>query len=133
MSSEIPTLLTTFLFRESRRRLKGYFVAGSQVEKLPALLVESGAVYCAIWVSCIHYTSCSLSRAERHNQVVVVAFQASQYKWWYVQLPPKSPAERRFLDVLAMLMNGAPVPVTVSLFVPILLDSGAHSPPFESC
>ena len=42
------------ILRESRRRLQGYFVAkvgGSQVEKLLALLIESGAIYSAIWVS----------------------------------------------------------------------------------
>ena len=39
---------------EARRRLWGYLVAGgagsAQVQKLLALLVESGALYCAIWV-----------------------------------------------------------------------------------
>ena len=42
------------LLRESRKRLRGYFVGGSvasQVEKLFALLIESGAIYCALWVS----------------------------------------------------------------------------------
>ena len=42
------------LVRESRKRLHGYFVGGSvasQVEKLFALLVESGAIYCALWAS----------------------------------------------------------------------------------
>ena len=37
--------------RKSRRRLKGYLVAGSPTEKLFALLIESGAVYCTLWVS----------------------------------------------------------------------------------
>lgn len=40
--------------RKSRKRLRGYFVGGSiasQVEKLIALLIESGAIYSALWVS----------------------------------------------------------------------------------
>lgn len=41
-------------FRELRKNLKGYLVTGSQVEKLLALLLESGAIYCAIWVSHTH-------------------------------------------------------------------------------
>ena len=44
----------TDISRESRRRLKKYLAAStqaSQVEKLFSLLIESGAVYSAIWVS----------------------------------------------------------------------------------
>lgn len=51
MAGMIRTALIAIVIRESRRRLKGYLVSGSQVEKLLALLVESGAVYCAMWVS----------------------------------------------------------------------------------
>ena len=44
-------------FRQSRARLKGYLVAkvgGSQLEKLLSLLIESGAIYSAIWVCGLH-------------------------------------------------------------------------------
>ena len=40
--------------RQSRRNLRRYFVTGpraSQVEKVFSLLVESGMIYCALWVS----------------------------------------------------------------------------------
>lgn len=49
----MTTRLIMVLLRQLRRRLRGYLVAkfgGSQVEKLLAVLIESGAVYCAIWV-----------------------------------------------------------------------------------
>ena len=42
-------------------------MAGSQVEKLFVLLIESGAVYCAIWVSQPHFTS-GLSSMEIVNK-----------------------------------------------------------------
>ena len=58
-SSIIVATLTEVL-RESRRRLKGYLVAGSQVEKLLALLLESGAIYCGIWVCSVHFPSLGL-------------------------------------------------------------------------
>ena len=47
----------TIVSRKCRRRLKGYLAAkvgGSQVAKVFAILVESGAFYCAIWVSVRH-------------------------------------------------------------------------------
>ena len=47
-------LLITILSRQWRRHLKGYIVSGSRVEKLLALLIESGAAYCALWVSGPH-------------------------------------------------------------------------------
>ena len=47
--------LTTIFHRQWRRHLKGYLVSGSQVEKLLALLIESGAAYCALWVSHLHH------------------------------------------------------------------------------
>ena len=50
-----PRMLTTSLRREQRRHLKGFLISGSQVEKLLILLMESGAAYCALWVSGLHY------------------------------------------------------------------------------
>lgn len=47
--------------RQSRRRLRHYFCMGSrtsQVQKLLSLLIESGAVYSALWVSVSCATSC---------------------------------------------------------------------------
>ena len=44
-------------YRQSRRSLKRYIVTGamvSQTEKVLSLLVESGAIYSAIWVSFVH-------------------------------------------------------------------------------
>ena len=46
----------TYLLRQSRKRIRGYFVGGSvasQVEKLFSLLIESGAIYSALWASCL--------------------------------------------------------------------------------
>ncbi|KAI1795718.1 hypothetical protein LXA43DRAFT_1080150 [Ganoderma leucocontextum] len=54
----LATLLVAYKAWESRRRLGGYLVAkigGSQVEKLLALLVESGAMYSAIWAVVVAY------------------------------------------------------------------------------
>ncbi|KAI1791474.1 hypothetical protein LXA43DRAFT_889216 [Ganoderma leucocontextum] len=47
------TVLVGYKAWEARRRLRQYIVAGpvaSQVEKVFALLLESGAAYCALWV-----------------------------------------------------------------------------------
>lgn len=48
----------TVVSRTSRMRLKGYLVAKaggpSRAEKLFSILIESGTVYCAIWVSVLH-------------------------------------------------------------------------------
>lgn len=55
LKNHTSSAMETDLFcRVSRRVLKRYVVAGttaSQVEKVLSLLVESGALYCAIWVS----------------------------------------------------------------------------------
>ncbi|KAM5535101.1 hypothetical protein V8D89_011187 [Ganoderma adspersum] len=84
------TLLVGYKAWESRRRLRGYFVAGtraSQVEKLFSLLIESGAIYCAIWV-------------------IVVAWQGWEYK-----PDSPSPAVVRFLDRFGLIFQGALVPL----------------------
>ena len=119
--------LTALSFRESRKRLRGCLVVGSQVGKVLLLLFESGAVYCAIWVSFVHSAAIrtgtvhqQLSKHNR-NQGTVLAFQTSLYELWNTpQLSPKSPAERRFLDIYAIFMNGALVPVIVSLKLLVL-------------
>ncbi|KAI1781837.1 hypothetical protein LXA43DRAFT_597966, partial [Ganoderma leucocontextum] len=93
----LATLLVGYKAWESRRRLRGYLVAGgSQVEKLFALLVESGAVYCAIWG-------------------VVVAYQFTGY------IPSNLTAvELSFVDVFSVLFNGALVPV-VAIYPTIII------------
>ncbi|PIL28050.1 hypothetical protein GSI_09802 [Ganoderma sinense ZZ0214-1] len=89
-TNTLATLLVGYKAWESRRRLRGYFVAGtraSQVEKLFSLLIESGAVYSAIWA-------------------VVVAWQAGEYK-------PSSPSPSmvRFLDIFGLVVQSALLPI----------------------
>ena len=55
----VPNAADNHFSRQSRKRFKGYIVAkigGSQVEKLLLLLIESGAIYSAIWVSVVRYS-----------------------------------------------------------------------------
>ena len=102
----------------------GYLVAGgagsAQVQKLLALLVESGALYCAIWVrpcppsllliSGRVYSS-GLTRATRtHMQGVVVAFQTGEYR---VGHPAATPVTAGFLTVFNVFMAGGLVPLIV--------------------
>ncbi|KAI1786143.1 hypothetical protein LXA43DRAFT_1034827 [Ganoderma leucocontextum] len=90
----LATLLVGCKAWESRRRLRGYLAAqrrgsGSQVQKLLALLIESGAVYCAIWG-------------------VVVAFQIGEY---HVGDPESTPVADGFLSVFNVVVSGAIVPL----------------------
>ena len=52
---DLTRMLKTIFHRQWRRHLKGYLVSSSQVEKLLILLMESGAAYCALWVSGLHH------------------------------------------------------------------------------
>ncbi|KAM5536427.1 hypothetical protein V8D89_009863 [Ganoderma adspersum] len=86
----LATSLIGYKAWQMRRRLRGYLVAkigGSQVEKLFAVLIESGAVYCAIWA-------------------VVVVFQVAEYN----ATMALGPARASFLDILSVFMGGAVVP-----------------------
>ncbi|PIL26825.1 hypothetical protein GSI_11086 [Ganoderma sinense ZZ0214-1] len=73
---------------ESRRRLREYLVAkvgGSSVEKLLALLIESGAIYSAIWL-------------------VVVIFQVGEYKYFNTS-DSISRKEYHFLYIFSLIMD----------------------------
>ncbi|PIL28079.1 hypothetical protein GSI_09832 [Ganoderma sinense ZZ0214-1] len=88
----MATLLVATKAWQSRRRFKGYLVAkvgGSQVEKLLTLLIESGAIYSAIWL-------------------VIVIFQISEYQYWDIttSLLPN----QRFMDYFGIFLNGVLVP-----------------------
>ncbi|KAM5536435.1 hypothetical protein V8D89_009871 [Ganoderma adspersum] len=79
----LATSLIGYKAWQMRRRLRGYLVAnfgGSQVEKLFAVLIESGAVYCAIWVA-------------EYNATMALG-----------------PARESFLDIFRVFMSGAVVP-----------------------
>ncbi|PIL25996.1 hypothetical protein GSI_11750 [Ganoderma sinense ZZ0214-1] len=92
----LATALVAYKAWESRRRLRGYLIAkagGSQVEKFLALLVESGAIYSAIWA-------------------VVVAYQFAQYKYTNT-FTSISTTETGFIDTFGAIMSGALVPVIV--------------------
>ncbi|KAM5535321.1 hypothetical protein V8D89_011006 [Ganoderma adspersum] len=92
-TNALATLLVACKAWESRRRLWGYLLAGgpgrAQVQKLFALLVESGALYCAIWG-------------------VVVAFQTGEYR---VGHPAATPVTAGFLNVFNVFMAGGLVPL----------------------
>ncbi|KAI1784824.1 hypothetical protein LXA43DRAFT_190553, partial [Ganoderma leucocontextum] len=75
---------------QSRRTLKRYVVTGpmvSQTEKVFSLLIESGAIYCALWV-------------------MVLAWQAGTYMGmgWIA-------GDNSFWDIFNVIMNGALVPL----------------------
>ncbi|KAI1791468.1 hypothetical protein LXA43DRAFT_430451 [Ganoderma leucocontextum] len=95
----LATLLVGYKAWESRRRLRGYLVAGgSQVEKLFALLIESGAVYCAIWG-------------------IVVAYEIIAYD----SIPSNMPAVGfSFFDIFSILFDGALAPV-VTIYPTIII------------
>lgn len=92
----------------------------SQTEKVLSLLVESGAIYCAIWVSLIQVHPREVNRdLISWLQVLVVACQAGVYF--------RNPANqcgatdcqsdyyRSFWYIFGVTMNGALVPVIVRL------------------
>ncbi|PIL28972.1 hypothetical protein GSI_09019 [Ganoderma sinense ZZ0214-1] len=88
----VATILIGVKAWESRKRLRGYLVAGpraAQVEKLFALLIESGALYSALWV-------------------VIVGFQVGQYR--FIQTASLDYQEG-FFDIVGVIMNGCLVPL----------------------
>ncbi|PIL29565.1 hypothetical protein GSI_08201 [Ganoderma sinense ZZ0214-1] len=100
----LATLLVAYKAWESRRRLWGHFVVGgtrAQVQQLLALLVESGAVYCALWG-------------------VVVAFQVGEHGVGHPASTPVTDTTDGFLNVFNVFMSGGLVP---------LIHSQAHRDP----
>ncbi|PIL28058.1 hypothetical protein GSI_09810 [Ganoderma sinense ZZ0214-1] len=104
----VATCLIAYKAWMSRRSLRGYMVAkygGSQIEKLFAILIESGAVYCAIWS-------------------VVVAYQVSTYH--YNRTLKAGPgSEVRFLEVFGVVMNSILIPMIAiyPMFIIVLVAS----------
>ncbi|KAM5536425.1 hypothetical protein V8D89_009861, partial [Ganoderma adspersum] len=98
----LATCLVSCKVWYSRRRLKGYFMAkigGSPVEKLLTLLVESGAIYSAIWS-------------------VIVAFQVRHYR--DVNSLRLSTQESSFLDYFGVMMNGGLIPA-IAIYPTIII------------
>ncbi|KAM5536418.1 hypothetical protein V8D89_009854 [Ganoderma adspersum] len=98
----LGTLLVAYKAWQSRTRLKRYFGMGSrtsQVQKLLSLLVESGALYCALWA-------------------VVVAFQVANLNNNYLSetLHPMS----RFVNVFGLIANGALIPL-IAIYPAIII------------
>ncbi|PIL28973.1 hypothetical protein GSI_09020 [Ganoderma sinense ZZ0214-1] len=88
----VSTLLVGFKALRSWKRLRGYIVAGpraSQVKKLFALIIESGALYFAFWV-------------------VVVSFQIGKYVFMQTENPKY---EEGFFDVFGVAIDGSLVPL----------------------
>ncbi|PIL28063.1 hypothetical protein GSI_09815 [Ganoderma sinense ZZ0214-1] len=85
--------------------------------KLFAILIESGAVYCAIWLS-------DERALTRKNQSLIVAYQISDYDF-NRNLGPASDAEVAFLDVFGVIINGALVPIIAiyPIFIIVLVAS----------
>ncbi|KAM5536751.1 hypothetical protein V8D89_009590 [Ganoderma adspersum] len=102
MSLSTNNLIATLLvaYKASRRRFRGYLSGRSQVGKLFALLIESGAIYCAMWV-------------------LVVTFQTAENEWdiwsWSEDSSTNggvaSAAGRTFLDIFGVVFGGTVVPV----------------------
>ena len=85
------------------------------MEKLFALLIESGVIYSAIWVSLLRRSLIVCTCAElfiRCSQAVVVAFQFYQYKYSHT-FSTISTTEYGFMDTFGAIMSGALVPVIV--------------------
>ncbi|PIL32081.1 hypothetical protein GSI_06786 [Ganoderma sinense ZZ0214-1] len=104
------TLLVAYKAWRSRRRLGQYLMAkvgGSQVEKLMALLVESGIIYSVILVNTLHL------RVDAYNQAVVLAYQVCEFRYIsqdYSNPTPSTAEEYRFLSILGVVVIGAFVP-----------------------
>ena len=83
------------------------------MQKLLALLVESGAIYCSIWVRFSYFWLVYEPQADdanqSHSQVVIVAFQIRYYRLAIGTIPTIS----SFLDVFNVFMTGALVPAIV--------------------
>ncbi|KAM5529994.1 hypothetical protein V8D89_016339 [Ganoderma adspersum] len=110
----VATLLIAYKAWTARRRLRGYFVAkagGSQAEKLFAILIESGVVYCAIWA-------------------VVVSYQVTNYDYNHsTSWLPGPDSEVHFLDMFGVIMNGALVPVVAiypMLIIVLVASNKSH-------
>ena len=108
--SSMPCLRLTGLSREARMRLRQYIVAGpvaSQMEKVFALLVESGAVYCAIWV-CLPSGDCEYQCAD-FVKAIVVAWQIGDYQ----KEVETNAGNNSFWDIFGLIINSALVPLIV--------------------
>ncbi|PIL28054.1 hypothetical protein GSI_09806 [Ganoderma sinense ZZ0214-1] len=96
----------------ARRCLRGYFVAktgSSQAEKLFAILIESGAVYCSIWT-------------------VIVAYQVTKY-YTNNTFSPESKSEVSFLSIFGVIMSGMFVPVIAiypTLIIVLVASNRSH-------
>ncbi len=89
----------------------------SQVQKIFALLIESGALYSALWVGTIPRASrtCIISKQaliESNQQVLIVAFQISEYVYSKGG-SAMSADESRFLGILNVIVHGVLIPAIV--------------------
>ncbi|PIL26704.1 hypothetical protein GSI_11231 [Ganoderma sinense ZZ0214-1] len=94
------TVLVGYKAWEARRRLRQYIVAGpvaSQMEKVFALLVESGAAYCALWA-------------------VVVAWQIGDYQ---TEVETNA-GNNTFWDIFGVIINDALVPL-IAIYPTIII------------
>ncbi|KAM5536749.1 hypothetical protein V8D89_009588 [Ganoderma adspersum] len=94
------TVLVGYKAWEARRRLREYIVAGpmaSQMEKVFALLVESGAAYCALWA-------------------VVVAWQIGDYQ----KIVETNSGNNTFWDIFDVIIKGALVPL-IAIYPTIII------------
>ncbi|PIL28060.1 hypothetical protein GSI_09812 [Ganoderma sinense ZZ0214-1] len=99
----LATLLVGWKAWESRTRLRGYFVGGSitsQIEKLFALLIESGAIYCAFWI----------------RIAIVVAFQLG------MELPGRRASQTKdtFVRVVGVFLDAGLVPL-IAIYPTIII------------
>ncbi|PIL28066.1 hypothetical protein GSI_09819 [Ganoderma sinense ZZ0214-1] len=94
-TNALATLLVACKAWQLRRRLRRYLGMGSrisQVQKLLSLLIESGAVYCALLA-------------------VLLTFQVANL-YDHMEEPPAPPAAY-FLDIFAVIANGVLIPIIV--------------------
>nr|VWO96162.1 Ketoreductase CTB6 (EC (Cercosporin toxin biosynthesis cluster protein 6) [Ganoderma boninense] len=103
----LATLLVAYKAWRSRRRLGRYLVAkvgGSQVEKLMALLVESGLIYCVLLAVVLAYQICQSQDISRN----------------YYNPAASSHEEYRFMSVFSIVVDGALVPA-IAIYPTIII------------
>ena len=110
-------------------------MAESQTEKLFELLIESGGIYCAIWVSGQSLVLVAILITPiltEYDQVLIVAYEIIQYEVWALAIESTSAAEIHFRGVVSVTFGPALALVVVCPVPHVyLIPSPEHSLDFR--